>query len=478
MYTRHGTLIEFNPLSKVNKSGNKLQCNLFVGVVKKSCNPELFTAYQLATVQELITNPELIPITDSFFDSFSGVSTATSMDLAAFIVTDSCMISKKTNNPNSRKFSTMTFITSGKNLGKANATNAFTQALAEAASKWTKKRDEWQSIRVAPMLANGVGYDAKEIVGYIDKLVTKYERFAIQYKLDGERVIAGNNEAYSRTKKDVLILPEMQKEINAISSQLSLQSGYNVFLDGELYVHGLPLAIIQGLVSTAKATSKGHNKSELEYHVFDVIPLDERGNIAPLTYDQRITLLNTVKETKFVKAVPVLLKNGTTNQILAVYETATKNGYEGLMFKPLDEVYAAGSRTSVMKLKPVIRDEFTLVGFHEGAGKNLGKIVFVAKLCPSSIQNAIAHLTAIGRTYNPNFDPEATFQFVPKFPGQTTQAHNDEFTKMRRIEPNGKSHFENHAKGKPYTVEFLDYSEDLKPLRLKGIGLRDPAKND
>jgi len=136
---------------------------------------------------------------------------------------------------------TQEFIRDGKNIGKANETSPYEQALAEAQAKYEKQLKKCYVTTVKAALA---GETDDLIEGGINPMLAhpfskhghkiKYPCYA-QPKLDGIRCIAilkdGECNLWSRTRKLITGLPHIAHEIEVAFP------GHDLILDGELYNH-------------------------------------------------------------------------------------------------------------------------------------------------------------------------------------------------------------------------------------------------
>lgn len=205
-----------------------------------------------------------------------------------------------------------TYVDSGKNLGKKNETNCFTQAVRNALGLYNKHK-KGVSTHVAavtnvaadqrppPMLVKNIS-DSPLTQSDIEAGIT------IQPKLNGVRLVVycENNECpldvlgtrylpthslrsfeagtkiicYSRTATDYPGQEQIVEELRPILMNappphevfkgilsdeiLALYKNPQPHLDGELYLHGRPLNWISG------QARKSDDEGELEYHIFDV----------------------------------------------------------------------------------------------------------------------------------------------------------------------------------------------------------------
>lgn len=258
-------------------------------------------------------------------------------------------------------------ITEGKNLGKANETTPYEQAVSELRSDWNKKIDQGyvedktsiadysESEKWLPMLAK-VWEDAKQHVvfgGYV------------QAKLDGARncsrctLVKQNSVVtmWSRQGKDITIPDKIHEELVAVMVD-------GECLDGELYVHGWTF---QRIISAAK--KKCPDTDLLEYHIYDM-PHKTK------TFKERFVDADKTKFTgrlKIVEAFPV-----ANHDEIDKYEAQfVSEGYEGLMFRNAAGLYKFKHRSSdLLKLKRWLDAEYEIIGGEEGSGRDAGTVVF------------------------------------------------------------------------------------------------------
>ena len=172
-----------------------------------------------------------------------------------------------------------------KNIGKVNETTPAQQALLEAQSKWNfqiEREDyheniELSALQLRPMLA----LDYNKVPHRVDWL-----QAVSQPKLDGLRLVVGNRVAYnSETRQPLLYddtaafemltrkgetyhVPHMIKPCDILIRRVNeLVNNRCLALDGEAYLHGLPL---QQITSRAKKYKKGLTE-QLEFHIFDLV---------------------------------------------------------------------------------------------------------------------------------------------------------------------------------------------------------------
>jgi len=376
----------------------------------------------------------------------------------AFFIIDSHQVNSK------HRFGVATIIENGKNLGRKNATNPYFQAMMQAYSKYNKKLETKDKVK--PMLAKG---DAILVDQYEKEEVEKlYVRNSYcQPKLDGIRCCVELDNPvvpYSRDLKDIVLSKTMMEDLATIHESLGFYN-YKAILDGELYQDNMDLSEISGIVRNVKDKGK---KELLQYHIFDIFFVDENKVISNLPYSSRLEFLDRIKDFNLKSIVIVeTVKVESPEFLYNYYKRKIAENYEGVILRP-NLPYINKNRDNLVKIKPVFREEFQLIDFTEGAGKDKGLVVFKCQLTETTIAKATEYLNEKNRNISSSLIT-ATFGVRPK---KDETWRRKEFTKLRKIQSNGFTYFENHLKNEKYTVEFQDWSKDLKPLRPVGIDYR------
>ena len=248
------------------------------------------------------------------------------------------------------KIQEKTTVCKAKNIGKSNETTPEEQALLEAKAKHVFQvvRDDYHEdveksgLQLRPMLA----MDYRKVGHRVD-----WKRAWTQPKLDGLRLTAGNrwidnsdHEMMTR-KGDTYNVPhlmESTKMLLRIVNDICDKQGHSQCqaLDGEAYIHGLPL---QKITSLARKYRKGKTE-QLKYYIFDLI-------IPDMGFGKRYNIL--------VKALREFNKIDNDHFVLVPVDTATnedqmkelhgkylEQGYEGLMIRHHDAHYGYGKRSA------------------------------------------------------------------------------------------------------------------------------------
>jgi ATP-dependent DNA ligase len=332
-----------------------------------------------------------------------------------------------------------TKVTSGKNQGKKNETNVFCQAMNDAKGKYNS---QMRKARVPIVFAGTNLYPPMLANNYKADSVT-YPCF-VQRKYDGLRVVACLSFAenkkpagvilYSRTRDAYLGLAQHREEIFSILSA-AWADGVNLYLDGEMYAHGQSLQVISGWVRHETTPPEA---DALRYMVYDCFCGEEKQ-----TYSARKALIEKyVKPVKYVQPVETFIA-ADFDGIQAKYNEFISEGYEGAMIRadsPYVFSYNGLHCDALLKVKPTFDAEFEVVGWTVSTqGKTEGAFMVICK-------------TASGI----NFDIT---------PAMTIKDRIALAAKMRQVELNQMTYFENHLMGKFITVNFGALSDAGVPLR-------------
>ena len=260
-----------------------------------------------------------------------------------------------------KKVSSDTTIKEGKNIGRANQTTHYTQAILEAKSKYNKKIER-------------EGYFVKKEIVSIESAVEKvyfpmlaqdYNKFPkklqfpayIQAKLDGYRCIYNSKSGtvMSRQNKsfDSIKQTELYKELqNAFKNK-------NFVLDGELYVHNGAFEHLGILRKKTLSKQDLINLNDIEYHIYDIIDetktYKERYNIL-----QDIFKINNFKKIKIVNTYEIKKES----EIKDYHQIFLNENYEGSILRNSNGMYKCKYRSyDLLKYKSFIDSEFSIVDY-------------------------------------------------------------------------------------------------------------------
>jgi DNA ligase-1 len=347
-------------------------------------------------------------------------------------------------------------ITEGKNLGKKNETTPVQQAVLEARSLWNKKKaggyveksPDGGAGRGATAVA--VAASASLVAGKATKITEsvplpmlahkwpekkKHITFPcyVQPKFDGTRTLAlcGKKPGYpclfSRLRK---AYPHLE-HIAAICQQLPR----GLILDGELYRHDMDFQSIVGTVKKKTLLKSNEAKHKLiQFHCYDFIDIE-------LTFEERwLNLKAFFEEYKEVLGDIIVLcptkRVKKEEDLKIMHDRYVAEGYEGLIIRNAAGLYEIGNRSNdLLKMKEFQDDEYEIVGFGEGEGREAGLIIWACK-------------TKEGKTFRCR--PQGTHE------------------ERAELYKHGKEYI-----GKMLTVRFQELTTDGIPRFPIGIGVRD-----
>ena len=263
-------------------------------------------------------------------------------------------------------------VNSGKNLNKSNMTTPYTQAIAEATSKWIKKRDIEQFYTKK---SNTLEEHVEELVIDINKsekqtnplpmLAHDFKKHKnkviypcmVQIKLDGMRCIYNTTTGQISTRQG--------KPYNIVKSSGKLYEELQklpkgLILDGELYTNKLNFEDLGVLRKTKNLTKEDlTNLQKIEYHIYDLID-------TKIIFKQRNKLIqNLFKEKNYNKLiyVPTFTVN-SEEEIQEYHIKFLKEKYEGTMIRNINSLYKIKQRSSdLLKYKDFQDSEFKIVDF-------------------------------------------------------------------------------------------------------------------
>lgn len=344
-----------------------------------------------------------------------------------------------------------TVIKEGKSKGKSNETNVFCQTLRDAFSLHNKQlkkavseqKNIGETVRYPPMLAQLFGDNVANIKFDPANIIF------VQRKYNGVRAVATldtvNNDKvvimYSRKKHLYPGFSYIKNELKQIL-QFYEEAGQQLYIDGELYLHGRALQDISGYAR--REEKHENNDQKLNYMIYDVFDPAQPN----LNYEQRKQILDEIFENFPVEHCKLVETFQATNyeEINNLYLQFIDEGYEGAMVR-LNEPYRYSHNDYhckvLLKMKPTLDGEFEIVGYESGTrGKALNALMIICKT-------------------------DAGIEF-PVTPAMELPDRIKLFKKMGEIDPtNNKEYFENVWKGHKIIVYFDEFSKDQVPLRAR-----------
>jgi len=332
-----------------------------------------------------------------------------------------------------------TIVYKGKNIGKASETNAVCQAIRDAYGEYNKhlrkivgEPADGETVRYPPMLAQLLKEQTvqPDVTGCF--VQRKYNGVRAVTTLDGDNVIM-----YSRRKKIYPGFGYIKAELKMILD-FYREEGRQLYLDGEIYKHGVALQDISGQ-SRREETA---DDPRCDYMIYDCFVANE----PELKYSQRKAILDQIFENfELVYAKPVETFNvNTIEEVMDLYKGFIEEGYEGAMLRldsPYRYSYNEYHSRVLLKIKETLDAEFNIVGWETGEkGKAADALMIICEV------NGVK---------------------FPVTPAMELPERIALAKKMSELDHNGKTFFETNYLNKPLIVYFDEYSKDGVPQRAR-----------
>jgi ATP-dependent DNA ligase len=267
-----------------------------------------------------------------------------------------------------------------KNVGKKNATTANEQATIEADAMHKYKLDRKYSLtpekteepKLMPMLAQE-----------FDKRLHKDVVFPgyVQRKYDGVRCLARWND------KHIELISRNGKPYNCphIVNQLQQCMPKGLVLDGELYVHGVGFQTVTSWVKKLQPDTQ-----KIEYHIYDIPEIMEGEDFS---WEKRLEQLKAFEtQAKYLKVKNIVFvptyKVNNEQEVRDYQAKFVDEGFEGAIFRNAHGLYRYDYRSyDLLKVKSFNDEEFEIVGFTEGKGKDKETVIWICKTDKGEIFN-------------------------------------------------------------------------------------------
>lgn len=344
-------------------------------------------------------------------------------------------------------------ISSGKNLGKKNETTIQEQAIAEAESKINKKKDSnytedpsgvpsKQEHSLLPMLA-------QTFSKLDDSGKDKGRKHHITYpcycqpKLNGVRCLSRIYDSKaipaiytSRKFKLYNSVTHLNIDLHLVFKDLL---GTEIPLDGEIYVHGLTLQEINRRVKKWRPIET----EQLEYWIYDIADTtktfkERMEQIDKAFKDAKDLNLQRYHQLKIKQVKTVIAYN--EKDVYKFHDQFVREGYEGVIIRNENGLYTFDHRSNdLQKYKEFIDEEFEIVSYKTGEGREKDAIVFICKV------------------KNPTTEGPKTFEVRPQGSIEQRREWTEEFSNI---------------KGKELTVRYQELTEDNVPSFPVGVCIR------
>lgn len=271
-------------------------------------------------------------------------------------------------------------ITEGKNAGKANATNPYTQAIAEAKAKLKLQLrsgyvENEADVKASGTLGSGLPQcmlahkyhptGAQKSSKTLDKIGIKNKKIHVQPKLDGNRCLIKITEfgAIMYTRKGDVMPVQIKHILDRVSEEFDVIN--ELILDGELFSDELTFNELNGHLKR-KGSQDLFALAKIKFHLYDVM-VDK-------PYSERYEMLKRFQG-RGIEVVPSFEITATDEAIQEKLEEFLAEGHEGLMIRTLDKGYENKRSWQLCKVKIFEDAEFEIVDFEEDAMGRLGGVV-------------------------------------------------------------------------------------------------------
>ena len=317
-----------------------------------------------------------------------------------------------------KKQMTIREYTEGKNIGKKNETTPLQQCIAETKRKWTDKhekesyqetiQDQAQaSVSASDHAPNQPPQHQPIAKKYFPMLAHTFEPAAtakknnivfpcfVQPKLDGLRCIMYRDpvtaelHCQSRTGSYFDTMDHIKTSLAPVFAKHP-----TLVFDGELYTTEIPFEELAGLIKKKKLTPGDKDRlCAIEYHIYDIVdetkPFEERHAMLRKIFAQNAAsrmasphVTSTSASTsdhlpQFIRLVPTT-EAKTPTDFRTQFGEFIEQGYEGIMLRNKKGMYRCNYRShDLQKYKEFLEDEFPIIGFTQGDGRDKGTIIWI-----------------------------------------------------------------------------------------------------
>ena len=215
---------------------------------------------------------------------------------------------------------------------------------------------------------------AEKLVENIDRIEGK--EFIVTKKLDGNRCIIFRDDKriymYSRSGQLLEGFGELEKELMDKLPE-------DIVFDGELLLRNTKgLNSKELFQETQKVIRKKGEKKDIEFHIFDMLPLNEfQKGISSLSCLDRKNQLHELLdgvESDLLKEVVMLYVGKDIQEAYRIMDELVEQGEEGIMINLADAKYECKRVKHLLKGKKMQTCDCEIIGFEEGKNKNKGTL--------------------------------------------------------------------------------------------------------
>lgn len=258
------------------------------------------------------------------------------------------------------------------NVGRSNERNASAQAYFEATALYKKQKESGYTEDIEKVKSGQSTKTFFEPTLCQRYSTWKFNKAYSQPKLDGIRCIATAKGLFSRSGKQIVSCPHIEKSLAPLFAKVP-----GLALDGELYNHDFKdnFDTLTSLIRKTKLTPDDYAESEkyIQYHMYDS-PSVFGG------FELRLAGFKTFNESaypgiKFTETV-LITSSLEADQLMEEYLV---DGYEGQIIRLFGQPYEEGKRSNYLLKRKLLYEnggeegEFIVRGIEEGKGNWAGK---------------------------------------------------------------------------------------------------------
>jgi DNA ligase 1 len=223
-------------------------------------------------------------------------------------------------------------------------------------------------------------YNKNFIEIFVPQLANKYSNnkdYRVDYwwvspKLDGIRCVYRSYNLKTRSNKEIVGFENITKVCNDIAKKFD-----TIIIDGELYSHTLTFQEIQGFVVRSKNINS-EDKEKIFFNIFAVTSDSIKDTAKMVELLHKIESYLKTNNITCVRIIPYEKVKNEYSQIEDIAKKYVENGYEGCMLRHPFTYYDFKRSDNLLKVKFFIEDDFRIIGFKEGDGRNknlLGSVI-------------------------------------------------------------------------------------------------------
>ena len=258
----------------------------------------------------------------------------------------------------------------GKNSGKKNETSGVTQAESEILAKYKKQRKTGYSDNETDA-SKGTSYIepmlAKSLKDYVDKVDFTKEKWVLQCKFNGNRVIFTKDGSFTRKGEVYQTVPHINNALIKF-----FQKNPSAVLDGELYNYDLrqKLNELSKLIRrTVNVTSDDLHRSEqhVKFYCYDGYGFNDLNESVDYKTRKEWIDKNVVGNVKYVEEVKSYTIH-SQKDLDKHYNAFIDDGEEGGILRKIDMEYEHKRSKFLLKIKPEEDSEGIILEVMEGDG--------------------------------------------------------------------------------------------------------------